>query len=79
MLLKEHRTEKKKALLISFAQKTSPSQAKTSMTILATAVLEDVCVHISLRAITRKSISYTEGKIDYRAQCVRSGQRKRHA
>jgi hypothetical protein len=77
LLLKDHQTEEKKAVLKSFAESIPRALSKNCMNILATAVLEEVRVHISLRAIARKSVAYTGGSIDYRDRCVRSGQRKR--
>jgi hypothetical protein len=53
LLLKEHRTEKDKAVLTSFAGSVSGAQSKNYMNILATAVLEEVRVHITQRATTR--------------------------
>jgi hypothetical protein len=76
LLLKGNQTEEKKAVLISFAQSISGALSKKCMKILATAVLEEVRVHISLRGITRKPVAYTGGNIDDRDRCVRGGQRK---
>jgi hypothetical protein len=76
LLLKDHQTEEDKAVLKSFAGSIPRALSKNCMNILATAVLEEVRVHISLRAITRKSVTYTGGSIDYRDRCVRSGQKK---